>query len=280
MLGLLAWLASPLSIAAPALNWTVASEHPHNPAHFTQGLVLHQGRLFESTGLYGQSALMEKELSTGRVLNKHRLPAALFGEGLTRYDGRWIQLTWREGLLISYDDKLQTLARIPYAFEGWGAASLMTPNGERVVTSDGSATLRVLKPDLSGVEYSFEVSDAGRPLRQLNELEAIGGYVLANIWYQDRIAVIAGSGPGAGTVVAELNLQALRQRCAEVWPALQADRDVLNGIAWDTESQQLLVTGKNWPLLFALNVTDAPWANSARHALPSMPSRNVGSAAR
>lgn len=236
-------LGSGASAPAPAqYGYRVLRSFPHDPQAFTQGLLFWDGRLFESIGGYGRSALREVELHSGRVLREHPLPAQLFGEGLALAEGRFIQLTWRAGLGLLYD--AQTLApagQFRYPGEGWGLAG----DGERLWQSDGSAELRLLDPRTLEETGRLEVHDGNRPVSALNELEFVEGQIYANVWGTDRIAMID---PASGRVRGWLNLEGILPL------PLQAQADVLNGIAYDRDARRLFVTGKRWPRLFQIEL--------------------------
>lgn len=229
--------------SAPAqYGYRVLRSFPHDPQAFTQGLLFWDGRLFESIGGYGRSALREVELHSGRVLREHPLPAQLFGEGLALAEGRFIQLTWRAGLGLLYD--AQTLApagQFRYPGEGWGLAG----DGERLWQSDGSAELRLLDPRTLEETGRLEVHDGNRPVSALNELEFVEGQIYANVWGTERIAMID---PASGRVRGWLNLEGILPL------PLQARADVLNGIAYDRDARRLFVTGKRWPRLFQIEL--------------------------
>lgn len=240
-LGLAALLIPLLGSTAPPLDYQVVARYPHDPHAFTQGLVWSDGRLFESTGGYGHSSLREVELDSGRVLREHRLPRRFFGEGLTLWKDTLVQLTWREGLGLIYGrEDFAPRATFALAGEGWGLAQ----NGRHWILSDGSAWLSILDPDTGATLRRLQVTDAGRPVERLNELEWIEGACWANVWLTERILRID---PESGAVSGELDLSRL-------WPKTQRppDADVLNGIAWRADRRHLLVTGKRWPWLFEL----------------------------
>ena len=228
---------------------------PHDPEAFTQGLVLHQGALFESTGLYGQSSLRRLDPATGRVLARHLLPRKLFGEGLAMCEAkpqRLVQLTWREGVIRSYDPaNLRLVAEHPLRGEGWGLAC----RGQELTLSDGTDTLRFLTAQtLAETGQARRVRDGARPVARLNELEWVNGWLVANIWGEDRLAVIRpGAGPGAWSVALWIDLTPLRRELAK--NAETANRaETANGIAFDPAAQggrgALYLTGKRWNTLF------------------------------
>ena len=234
---------SEASAAPPAAyGYRVVQSFPHDPKAFTQGLLFRNGRLFESVGGYGSSAIREVELHSGKVLRQHRLPSQLFGEGLALADGRFIQLTWRAGVGLLYDaETLAPTGQFRYRGEGWGLAY----DGERLWQSDGTAQLRLLDPRTLQETGRLEVRDEGRPLSALNELEFVEGRIYANVWGTHRIAMIE---PTSGQVRGWADLAGLLPL------PMQARADVLNGIAYDRDGRRLFVTGKRWPRLFQIEL--------------------------
>ena len=239
----------PAVAAAPAprpalLPVAVVARHPHDPAAFTQGLLVHDGQLYESTGRVGQSEVRRVEIATGRVLARASIPADQFGEGLARWGDLLISLTWTDGIAHRWDvRRLRREGRpLRYSGEGWGLAT--TADG--LVFSDGSDELRFLDPDSFAERRRLPVRIGGQPIRQLNELEVVDGRIFANVWMTGFILVID---PDSGVVTHVLDLRPL---VAEV---AADDRDaVLNGIAWDADNRRLYVTGKLWPTLFEIRL--------------------------
>ncbi|MBM7114166.1 glutaminyl-peptide cyclotransferase [Archangium primigenium] len=227
--------------SAPVEGYEVLSSWPHDPQAFTQGLVYHQGHLYEGTGLNGQSSLREVELETGRVLRRVNLESQYFGEGLALHGDKLYQLTWRSNVGFIYDVKTFTpVGRFSYDTEGWG----LTSDGTSLILSDGTSVLRFLDPTTFKVQRTLKVTDAGREVSRLNELEYIHGEIYANQWGSDFIARID---PATGHLKAWIDLSGLLP------PAQRTgNEDVLNGIAYDEANNRLLVTGKNWSRLFAL----------------------------
>lgn len=226
---------------APRVTPRVVGSVPHDPQAFTQGLVWHDGRIYESTGLYGQSDVRETDPATGAVLRRAPLAARFFAEGLAIAGGRMFQLTWRERTAIVRDRRtLRRTGAFTYAGEGWGLATL----GRRLVMSDGTAVLRVVDPATFRVVRRIRVRDGGAPVVRLNELEVVHGRIWANVWQRDDIVVID---PRTGRVVVRIDLSGLRGRL----PA-GGRPEVLNGIAWDRRADRVLVTGKWWQRTFVL----------------------------
>ena len=228
----------------PVYGYEVVRTFPHDPTAFTQGLVIRDGVLIESTGR-DPSSVRRVRLEDGAVLQKHELDPDYFGEGLTEKDGRVFSLSWINGVGFIWNaDDLKPVSRFTYAGEGWG----LTHDGTRLILSDGSATLRFLDFDTQAETGRIAVTLNGRPLRKLNELEWIDGEVWANVWQTDYIVRID---PASGRVVGVIDLTGLLPR-DQVKDPLD---DVLNGIAWDAENRRLFVTGKNWPSLFEIRLT-------------------------
>lgn len=228
----------------------MVAEHPHDPGFFTQGLEIRDGRLYESGGGYGVSRIAVRELRSGKLLSERRLPASFFAEGLTVLADRLLLLTWRERVGFILGPDLEERGRFPLTREGWGLTRLPGPRGEQLLMSDGSARLYRLDPRTFREVGSIPVTEHGRRLDRLNELEYAAGSIYANVWTSDRIAVIA---PADGSVLAWLDLRALRERFAKP-PGWNAAEHVLNGIAYDPASGHFLVTGKCWPRLFEIEV--------------------------
>ncbi|KHF44159.1 Glutamine cyclotransferase [Saccharomonospora viridis] len=214
---------------------------PHDPEAFTQGLELVDDTLYEGTGLVGESTLRAGPLG-GEPTTVVSLPAPLFGEGITVVDDRVWQLTWRDGIAIERDrTTLAELRRVHYEGEGWGLCH--QDERDRLVMSDGTATLTFRDPDDFSVLGAVQVTDTGDPVVNLNELECVGDDVYANVWHTDDILRID---PDTGFVTARIDASDL------LTPEEAADADVLNGIAALDGSDHFLVTGKLWPKMFTV----------------------------
>jgi len=241
--------ASPTPAPAEVTNYTyqVVNTYAHDPRAFTQGLLFHDGKLLESTGLYGQSSLREVDLATGAVLRNLTVPSQYFAEGLTLLDGKLYQLTWKEQKAFVYDlnadpKTFLKVGEFSYTGEGWGLAT----DGHWLIMSDGTSAIRFLNPGTFAVDHTIRVLKDDMPQERLNELEYVKGEIYANIWQTDWVARID---PASGRVVGMIDFTYLL-------PA--ADRtsttQVLNGIAYDPAADRLFVTGKNWPKLFEVRL--------------------------
>ncbi len=232
---------------APVYAVEVVAEYPHDSTAFSQGLVARGDRLLEGTGQYGESTLREVDLKTGKVLRQVKLPDSVFGEGITEFEGKIYQLTWKRGLAYVYDSKtLKYEKTLRYSGEGWG----LTHDGRHLIMSDGTATLKFLNPETFRVVKTLKVRDGRFTIRELNELEFVNGEIWANVWHRDYIARID---PATGRVRSWLDLR--KQRPSSVRNLEEA---VLNGIAVEPTSGRLFVTGKDWPVLYEIRVATVP----------------------
>jgi glutamine cyclotransferase len=227
----------------PVFGFKVVRVFPHDPKAFTQGLVFHQGFLYEGTGLLGKSSLRKVELETGRIVKLYQLSYQLFGEGITLWQNNIIQLTWKSRTGFVYDRRtFRLLKKFSYPTEGWG----ITQDGKHLIMSDGTSFLYFLDPYNFKEVKRIQVQDRGLSITLLNELEYIKGEIYANVYLTDRIVRIS---PETGRVTGWIDLQGLlptKDRAQGV--------DVLNGIAYDAQGNRIFVTGKYWPKLFEIQI--------------------------
>jgi glutamine cyclotransferase len=231
------------SANSTALHYTysVVNVYPHNTNAFTEGLVFDSGFLYESTGLYGNSTLRRVDLETGGILQLLTLEPQYFGEGIVIVGDKIVQLTWQSHKGFVYDKtSFDLLQEFQYPTEGWG----LTYDGSRLIMSDGTAHLYFLDPVTFQRVGQVTVHDTG-PVTKLNELEYINGTVYANIWREEKIAVI---NPQIGQVTAWIDLTGIQDL------KNQDPNNVLNGIAYDANGDRLFVTGKMWPHIFEIKL--------------------------
>jgi glutamine cyclotransferase len=227
----------------PVYSYNIVNTYPHDRDAFTEGLVFEDGFLFEGTGLLGHSTLRRVELETGDILQIRELSGQFFGEGITIYGDKIIQLTWQSNIGFVYDkNSFELLQEFNYSTEGWG----ITHDETRLIMSDGTSTLHFLDPQTFEEIGQLEVFDNNGPVTRLNELEYIQGEIYANVWQTDRVARIA---PDTGRVIGWVDLRGLLTAEDRSEPV-----DVLNGIAYDAEADRLFVTGKLWPKLFEIEL--------------------------
>ena len=232
----------PLYAAENVHSFVIIDRYPHDPMAFTQGLVFHDGFLYEGTGLCGRSSLRKVRLKDGVVLEHVDLEGEFFGEGITIIGERIVQLTWKEGRGFVYDlTHLERIDAFHYDGEGWG----LTTDGEYLIMSDGSSKLTYLDPESYELIKQQEVYGEEGPIQNLNELEFIHGEIFANVWFDHRICRIDAQ---TGAVLGWIDLSDLYvQERAE-----NSDVDVLNGIAYDRENDRLFITGKLWRHIYEI----------------------------
>jgi len=225
------------------LGYEILATLPHDPACYTQGLVIDEGVFFESCGLYGQSSLRKVDPTSGIVQAETELDTSYFAEGLVLLEGKLYQLTWKENTGFVYNaNTLELLRTFNYQTEGWG----LTTDGSALILSDGSNTLYWVDPGTMHVVRQVNVSYQGQPVEYLNELEYINGTIFANIYLTDTIVAID---PDDGSVVSLIDLTGLRPE-----QNLGMQGEVLNGIAYDSIADKLYLTGKNWPNLYEVRL--------------------------
>jgi len=228
---------------AAHLEYKIIRTLPHDPECYTQGLQFSGTRLYESGGMYGQSTVREVNPATGEVLRKRPMAKSVFAEGITILDNELWVLSWKENTVTVLEPgTFKFLRNHTYGGEGWG----LTTDGKQLIMSDGSNKLKFLEPRTFSVVRTVEVTDAGRPIDKLNELEMVDGQIYANVYTTERIARIS---PENGHVTGWLDLAGLRQQLPTPNRA-----EVLNGIALHPENGHLYITGKYWPEMFEISV--------------------------
>lgn len=221
----------------------VVNSYPHNTNSYTQGLVFFDGVLYEGTGLYGESRLMEVSLEDGKILRTKPLSKKYFGEGIALLNDKIYQLTWEHGVGIIYDRKtFDKTGEFKYSGEGWG----ITSDGTKLYMSDGTNLIRIIDPQTMRTVGSIDVKDDNGSVIYLNELEWIEGEIWANVYGETRILRID---PQSGNVAGIINLESLLPMIT-----ITAETDVLNGIAYDQQNKRVFVTGKNWNKIFEITV--------------------------
>ncbi|RPH93911.1 glutaminyl-peptide cyclotransferase [candidate division KSB1 bacterium] len=223
----------------PVYTLEIVSELPHDTAAYTQGLVYHNGFLYESTGLYKQSSLRKLDAQSGEIVQTVSLDDNLFGEGLALCNGELIQLTWQENLALVY--RLGDLARvktIPFDGEGWGLAA----DGDRLYMTDGSSLLQLREPVDFSLQSRMKMKIADYEMNAVNELEFAWNGLWGNLLGLDYIAQID---PADGQVLAVVDASMLRTLAGG-----NATEQPMNGIACEPASNEFFLTGKLWPKIF------------------------------
>ena len=237
---------------APLQSAEIVRTYEHDRGAFTQGLLFCEGRLFESTGLEGNSELREVRLEDGAVLRRTPFPSSAWGEGIVDWRDEIIGLTLRNGIALRWDrDSFAKRGEFRYEGQGWG----LTRNDQALIMSDGTPVLRILDPESFAVRRRLTVIEGGRPLGHLNDLAWVKGEIFANLFMTDTIARID---PATGEVKARIDLTALVTGSGR-----RGVHDVLNGIAYDAAEDRLFVTGKNWPSLYEIDMVPRAAAPAA-----------------
>lgn len=240
---------SPATTAPPISTFEIVKTYKHDDQAFTQGLVVYNGFFYESTGEYGDSSLRKVEIETGKVLQKKDIAEDYFAEGMTIFNDKIYQITWREKVAFQYDMNFNLIKEFRYSGDGWG----LTHDGTNLFMSDGTHVIRVLNPETFETVRTIVVKDeTGRPIYKLNELEFVKGEIWANIWHSEEIGKpnhIARISPADGKVVGWIDLQNIspddQRRDSE---------NVLNGIAYDAATDRIFITGKNWKNLYEIKL--------------------------
>ena len=243
-------LCATVAVAAPCpvpknLAFVVERKLHRDKPGFTEGLEIHDGSLWESTGdVFGDSGINRIDLKTGHVRTLLDSGRRYFGEGLTSFGGRLYQMTYTEHRVFVFDAKLKPLHELTNPRQGWG----LTHDATHLIASDGSSNLFFLSPDFA-TQQTLPVLDQDMPVMNLNELEYVDGAVWANVFEHWTVLKIS---PKTGCVEAKADITPLREHMTreERSEIARDDNFVPNGIAWDAASGQFILTGKYWPMLF------------------------------
>ncbi|MEO7444614.1 MAG: glutaminyl-peptide cyclotransferase [Ferruginibacter sp.] len=240
-------LETPVSgIPAPAvMSFSVVAQYPHDTSAYTQGLQLYNGKMYESTGDFANSSLRITDYKTGKVEKKHLMGSdKIFGEGINIFKGKLYQLTWQSNVVYVYDLKNldKPVKTFNWPYEGWG----ITNNGTDLIVSDGTANIYFVDPETFKVKNTVAVRTNLAPIDNLNELEYIDGYIYANVYTTNYIVKID---PESGIVKGIMTFANMLQPGDST-----ARTDYFNGIAWDSSSHSMFVTGKRWPKMFEVKM--------------------------
>lgn len=230
-------------------TYKIINTYPHDKGAYTQGLEFYNGYLYEGTGKKGTSSIRKVELETGKVVLQKDLNEQYFGEGITIFNNKIYQLTWKGGIGLVYDlETFEKEKEFKYtkSREGWG----FTNNGEKLIKSEGTERIWFLNPETLVEESYIEAYTNKQKVEKLNELEYINGKIYANIWQKNTILIV---NPLTGKVEGVANLNSLKAKIKQE-QNLKDDDDVLNGIAFDKENNRLFVTGKHWGKLYEIEL--------------------------
>jgi len=235
----------------PLLAASLVAEYPHDTNAFTEGLQVHEGKLYEGTGELEKSFIQVSDIPTVKVLNKYPITdKTIFGEGINVFKGKLFQLTYQNHIVFVYDlkDLSKPIKTFPWQSEGWG----ITNNGTELIISDGqrSGNLYFVNPDDFKINKIVQVRDNTGPVMNVNELEYIDGFIYANVWGTTQIIKID---PSNGHVVGKIETADILRNFYTSYPIEPMD-NVLNGIAYDSAAKKIYITGKNWPKLFEIRL--------------------------
>jgi glutamine cyclotransferase len=228
-----------------SIGYSILKTYRHDTSSFTQGLVIYDGALYEGTGEYGHSNLLKVDLNSGNIQKKVSLNAKYFGEGITILNDTIYQLTWQEKVVFAYSlNDFKKIKEFKIDTEGWG----ITTNGQELIVSDGTSNLYYYSPANFQLLRTQSITESGSLSYNLNELEYIDGFIYANQWQAPYILKID---PGSGNIVGKIDV-------TNIWSRVKAKdpvADVPNGIAYDTATKKIFITGKKWPELYEIELS-------------------------
>ncbi|MEO7263735.1 MAG: glutaminyl-peptide cyclotransferase [Ferruginibacter sp.] len=233
-------------IASPQeMSYTILAQYPHDTSAYTQGLQLYNGKMYEGTGDFENSSLRITNHKTGAVEMKHMMGSQkIFGEGINIFKNRLYQLTWESHIVYVYDlaNLNKPIKTFNWPYEGWG----ITNNGTDLIISDGSANIYYVDAETFKVKNTISVRDNKGTVDSINELEFIDGFIYANIYTTTKIVKID---PESGIIKGIMNFDNLLSQNERT-----NRTDYFNGIAWDSTSNTMLITGKRWPKMYELRI--------------------------
>ena len=234
------------------ITFSIDTVLPHDPAAFTQGLQFYNGKLYEGTGQFEESTLRIVDPKSGKVEKKYLIPdTTIFGEGITLFKEKIYQLTWKNNKIFVYNqnDIMHPTKTLHWGYDGWG----ITNDGTNLIISDGTDKIYYVLPDEATNTMKqlkiISVADNTGSVDSINELEFIDGYIYANRWQTDYILKIDTAN---GHVVGKMDLTGLLPQYAA--KEMTNKTNVLNGIAYDSATKKLYITGKNWPKMFEITL--------------------------
>ena len=239
-------IVQPTVSSVKNISYNLIAQYPHDTASYTQGLEFYNGKLYESGGDYANSVLQYGDAKTGKIEKKHKTGTdKIFAEGITILKGKLYQLTWESNIVYVYDvkDITKVIKTFPWPYQGWG----LTNNGTDLIISTGvSADLYFVDPETFKIKNTVHMHDNNGPVLNVNELEYVDGFVWANIYQTKDIVKID---PQTGAIVGKMNFNNLPGT-----DSIPGRTDVLNGIAYDSTSKSMFITGKRWPKIYELKI--------------------------
>lgn len=226
----------------PIYTFRVIKTYPHNKSHFTEGFLMNDGVLYEGTGLYGDSHIIKSNLKTGATIKSRKLNVT-YGEGITIIGDNLYQLTYISNIGYVYDkNTFQQKRTFSFPSQGWG----LTTDGKSLIMSDGSSAIRYINPETFKEEKYIIVSNGEKNIGYINELEYINGKIYANVWKTNFIIIIS---PLTGKILGWIDLKGINQTDKHL-----TFEQVLNGIAYNEKTKNLLITGKQWSKIYEIKL--------------------------
>ena len=231
--------------APKSISYSVVNTYPHDTSSFTEGLLIYKDKMYESTGLEEKSKLIEVDIKTGKPIRSTNLDPKYFGEGIVIVNDTIYQLTYKTEIGFKYSLKdFKKIGDFKYtAKEGWG----MTTDGKQIIASDGTSTLYYYEPGTFKLIKTQDITESSSFSYNINELEYINGFIYANQWQSPYILKID---PANGQVVGKIDFTTITDRIKGSYPFA----DILNGIAYDSTTKKMYITGKNWPELYEIQL--------------------------
>lgn len=227
------------------ISYNIIAQYPHDTASYTEGLELHNGKLYESGGDFKNSLLQFGDLKTGKIYKTHKMGTdSIFGEGITILNGKIYQLTWQTHNVFVYDEKdiTKVIQKFTWPYEGWG----MTNNGTDLIITTGGSDLYFVDPATFKIKNTVHIHNDYGPVDSVNELEYVNGFVWGNVYLTKDILKID---PQTGAVVGKMNFNNLPGA-----DSIPGRTEYFNGIAYDSISKSFFVTGKRWPKIYEVKL--------------------------
>jgi glutaminyl-peptide cyclotransferase len=235
-----------LASTTKIIPYSIISQYPHDTATYTQGLEFYKGKLYESGGDFANSLLQFGDAKTGKIDKRIKMGTdKTFGEGITILNGKLYQLTWQTNDVFVYDvnDITKVIQKFTWPYDGWG----ITNNGIDLLITTGGTDLYFVDPATFKVKNTVHIHDDNGPVKEVNELEYVDGFVWGNIWQTKNIVKID---PKTGVIVGKMNFDNI----LDPKDIVPGRTDVMNGIAYDSTSKTFFITGKRWPKIFEMRV--------------------------
>ena len=249
--------------SVPDFDFVLINSYPHDTNSLTEGFLIHDGKLYESTGAsvdfpQTKSLFGIVDLKTGKIETKVEIDGLkYFGEGIAILNGKVFQLTYRTkiGFIYNANTFVKEGEFVIPSDEGWG----LTTDGEKLIMSDGTNILTYLDPHDLHTIRKVSVTENGSLKAYLNDLEYIKGFIYANVRFTNTIVIIT---PSDGKIIGKIDLSSLANEAKNTYSGSLE----MNGIAYDPIADRIFVTGKLWPKIYKIKIINNIKPNNAKHA--------------